>query len=528
VGEKVQGKECVRLALPGDLGPDSLRGEWKVEVHPKEPRVLTFWDTFEWGLWFGGHLLYSSGGVYHLCTRDSGQVRWLGTELCEERAVGKRRFWSDFETEPIRGKLEGMLGLRGLAPVAEGILRCHKWDLRNETGKIVCRLECDTVSAGKRGEKVLRNSCLVIPLLGYETDLARVVECLAQTGAFSSDDGPLEELLRDAGHEPRPYTLRPAFGLEFGMPARDAVTRIVGTILEIARRNVPGILEDLDTEFLHDYRICLRKVRSVLSLIKDVYPPGETRSMRTELGELSRQTNRLRDLDVYLLAKEEYLGLLPPGLRPALDTMFADFSSDRSREVRRTTAKMQSPSSQKLFQEIEGFFSARALHGPAPAADLAVGPLVFLRIYKSYRKIRRLAASIGLDTPDEGVHELRIECKKLRYLLEFFSELVPGKQYASMVKSLRRLQNWLGEFNDASVQQKSLMEYWRRKGSATEVALGLGGLIAILYERQQRTRCNILDALREFCGAANHATFRQSFKLAEPLAAGAVKGHSEP
>jgi len=525
VGDRANNKGSIRLALPGELGPDFLREKWGVDSHPQESSLLTFWDSFEWGVWFGGHLLYRSGEVYHLCCRSEP---WLGTRVCEEPAQERRRFWSDFQTEPMRGVLQGMLGLRGLAPVAEGTLRSHKWDLRNKTGKIVCRLEWVTVCAGKRGGRVLLNSCLVMPMLGYEADAAGVVEQLALAGASGSDDGPLEVLLRDAGREPRPYTLRPVFGLEFGMTAREAVARIVGPILEIAGRNVPGILEDLDTEFLHDYRICLRKVRSVLSLIKDIYPPGETRSMRTELGELARQTNRLRDLDVYLLAKEEYLGLLPPGLRLALDTMFADFSSDRSREVRRTTAKMQSPSSRQHFQEIEGFFSSAAPHGPAPAADLAVGPLVYLRIYKSYRKIRRLAASIGLDTPDEGVHELRIECKKLRYLLEFFSELVPEKQYASMVKSLRRLQNWLGEFNDCSVQQKSLLEYWQRKGSGTAVALGLGGLIAILYERQQRTRCYILDALREFCGAANHEIFRQTFKLAEPLAAGAVKGYPQP
>jgi CHAD domain-containing protein len=525
VKERSENKGSVRLAFPGNLGPDCLREEWSVEVHPQESSVLTFWDTFEWGLWFGGHLLSSCGEVYRLCSREDP---WLGAVVAEESAPGRRRFWSDFQTQPLRELLQRMLGLRGLAPVAEGTLCRHKWELRNPTGKIVCRLEGTTVCAGKRGGKVLLNSCLVIPLHGYEADAARAVECLVRAGASGTDDGPLETLLGDAGREPRPYTLRPAFGLEFGMPAREAVSRIVGPILEIASRNLPGILEDLDTEFLHDYRICLRKVRSVLSLVKDVYPPGETRSMRTVLGDLARQTNRLRDLDVYLLAQEEYLGLLPPGLRPALDLMFADFASDRNREVRRTVAKMQSPYSRGHFQQIEGFFSPRAQHGPAPAAGLPVGPLVFLRIYKSYRKIRRLSEFIGVDTPDEGVHELRIECKKLRYLLEFFSELVPEKQYATMVKPLRRLQNWLGEFNDCSVQQKSLMEYWQGKGSGTDVALGLGGLIAILYERQQRTRCYILDALREFCGAANHASFKQTFKLPEPPAAGGAKGKAQP
>ena len=105
VGDRVQSKESVRLTLPGDLGPECLQEEWDVDIQPQESQVLAFWDTFEWGLWFGGHILYSSGGAYHLCAREGG---WLGTELCGERGGTRRRFWSDFETGAMRARLEGM------------------------------------------------------------------------------------------------------------------------------------------------------------------------------------------------------------------------------------------------------------------------------------------------------------------------------------------------------------------------------------------------------------------------------------
>jgi CHAD domain-containing protein len=327
-----------------------------------------------------------------------------------------------------------------------------------------------------------------------------------------SGDGPLEILLRHAHCEPRKYTLRPVFGLERETPAREAVGRIVRTILEIAIRNVPGILNDLDTEFLHDYRICLRKMRSVLSLVKDVYPAEETGRMRKILGDLARQTNRLRDLDVYLLARDEYLGLLPPGLRPALEGMFEDFAAEREKEARRTVSKMRAPSSRRLLREIEEFFFEETRHRPAPAAGLPVGPLVFRCIYKRYRKIRKIATGIGAETPDEVVHQIRIECKKLRYLLEFFTELIPKDEGAAMQRLLRRLQGRLGEFNDASVQQKSLLNYWERKKSGNAVALGLGGLVSVLYHRQQQTRGLIEQALEGFCGGSTATAFKRTFK----------------
>jgi len=501
--------ESVRLVLPGDLGPECLREEWQVEIHPQESRTLAFWDTFEWGLWFGGHVLYSRGDVYHLCVHEEGTI---GAVVCEEQTAGRRRFWRDFATGSMRAELEGMLGLRGLALVVEGTFCCRRCDVRNESGKIVCRLEWASVSAGKQGDEELHCSCQVSPLRGYEAEAGRVVEQLTLRGATMSGDGPLELLLRHANREPRKYTLRPAFGLEIETPAREAIGRIVSAILEIAVSNVPGILNDLDTEFLHDYRICLRKIRSVLSLVKDVYPAAETGRIRKILGDCARQTNRLRDLDVYLLARDEYLCLLPPGLRPALEGMFEDFSAERRVELRRAVSKMGASLHRKILRETTLFFSEKTPHKPSPAADFPVGPLVFRCIYKRYRKIREIAAKLGAETPDEVVHLIRIECKKLRYLLEFFTEIIPKEEGGAMQKSLRRLQGRLGDFNDASVQQKSLLNYWEQKQCGAETSLGLGGLVSVLYQRQQQTRGLIEQALEEFCGGSTATVFKRTFK----------------
>jgi CHAD domain-containing protein len=312
--------------------------------------------------------------------------------------------------------------------------------------------------------------------------------------------------------------LKPTFGLTKETPAREAIGRVVRTMLEIAVRNVPGILSDLDTEFLHDYRICLRKIRSVLSLVKDVYPSEGTRHMRKILGDLARQTNRLRDLDVYLLAQDEYLGLLPPELRPALEGMFEDFLAERVREVQNTTVKIRAHASRKLLRKIAEYFSEETSHKPSPAADIPVGPLVFRCIYKRYRKIRVIAAGIGAETPDEIVHQLRIECKKLRYLMEFFSELIPREEGALIQKMLKRLQGRLGDFNDASVQQKSLLNYWEHKKSGPDGAMAVGGLVSILYHRQQESRNLIKQSLGEFCSGSTAAAFKNTFKLSVSVA----------
>ena len=51
--------------------------------------------------------------------------------------------------------------------------------------------------------------------------------------------------------------------------------------------------------------------------------------LKVSFSNLGRQTNLVRDLDVYLLSKNEYLDMLPDTLRQGGENMFADFEKQR-------------------------------------------------------------------------------------------------------------------------------------------------------------------------------------------------------
>jgi CHAD domain-containing protein len=100
--------------------------------------------------------------------------------------------------------------------------------------------------------------------------------------------------------------------------------------------------------------------------------------------------------------------------------------------------------------------------------------------------------------------------------MEFFAEIIPLGGLETKEKQLRQLQNKLGAFNDSSVQQASLMEYWHKKradsGDQSALALSLGGLISILHEHHRGHRENVLRALEEFCSEPTAALFKKTFK----------------
>ena len=72
--------------------------------------------------------------------------------------------------------------------------------------------------------------------------------------------------------------------------------------LDTLEANVDGVLRDIDTEFLHDLRVAVRRTRTALKLLGDVLPGELTLRFASEFRWLGDTTTPLRDLDVYLLA----------------------------------------------------------------------------------------------------------------------------------------------------------------------------------------------------------------------------------
>src|SRR5690606_34351518 len=146
------------------------------------------------------------------------------------------------------------------------------------------------------------------------------------------------------------YRAKPAIAITADTSAFDAANHIIASCIAVARMNEAGIVADHDTEFLHDYRIQLRKIRSVLSLFKGVYDDAQTLELKTRFSALMAPTGALRDLDVYLLDKPQYDKLLPENLHGGLDALFTVLGQRREAEHIRLCRHLES---QAYKQEIK-------------------------------------------------------------------------------------------------------------------------------------------------------------------------------
>lgn len=291
---------------------------------------------------------------------------------------------------------------------------------------------------------------------------------------------------------------------------------IIRTYLAVARRNEDGIATDIDTEFLHRYRVSLRRIRTVLSLFRDVFSESETTRLKEAFSAIMRPTGRLRDLDVYLLEKNNFYKMIPRPLHKGLDVMFDQFEEERDREMTRLSRKLRSAEYEETLRDLTARFDEPSSLEGGPNAEAGAYEFACRLIWKRYGKICRLARNITADTPDEVVHALRIHCKKLRYLMEFFGPLFDDKASKKLIKPLKKLQDNLGRFNDLSVQQQALLDFVDQhtaRSGQVDVQLGMavGGLIAVLNQRQQDVRDRVVKSFEHFDSPNTSGLFRTLF-----------------
>ena len=118
-------------------------------------------------------------------------------------------------------------------------------------------------------------------------------------------------------------------------------------------------------------------------------------------------------------------------------------------------------------------------------------------------------------TEDEKLHALRIECKKLRYLIEFFSSLFARQTIDTLIKQLKKLQDNLGDFNDLCVQQDYLMniaeEMPATDPNSKKVLVAIGSLIGTLDRNKQIVKNAFAKTYTDFAAPPNKRLFQDLF-----------------
>ncbi|KAF5414700.1 MAG: hypothetical protein C5S49_06670 [Candidatus Methanogaster sp.] len=474
-----------------------------------------YFDSFDWLLYNENLVLLKQDDTYCLKDLKSSKV----IVECSWAHKGTARFWWDFPDCEIAALLKACLDVRALLPFLEIEKRCEKLHILNNDEKTVLRVYLDDINPGTDDaiQKTIRTITLA-PVRGYLKEFRDFCQFLEGIKVADPYVDSFNMVLKLPSRKPGDYSSKMKVALTGDMSGSVATRKILLYLLNVMKQNEEWVISDMDTEFLHDFRVSGRRARSAISQIKDVFPPEKLDRFKQDFRELGQSSNKLRDLDVYLHKKEEYRTMLPADLRPGLDPFFIYLEKEREKELKGFISVIRSDFYRQLVADWDAFLVSDEDYG-VPAANTEKPVITLARTFlrARYKKIMKAGAKIDDETPDENLHSLRIQCKKLRYLMEFFASLFPTGEIALLTKQLKRFQENLGEFNDLSMQQYTLKEYLAtinlELDQSVLIAAAIGGLIMNLNMRQQHVRAEFSDQFRNFGQKKNRLLFKQLFTI---------------
>jgi CHAD domain-containing protein len=489
-------------------------------------RRTTWLDTFDWRLYKAGMTLE------YVPARGGSELRLAGagvdpdpgraaTQLVTGWQASRPHLLAALAGGPVGTRVAGLVAPRALIPVVATSTVTAVYRLLNEDSKTVARLLIDRPSVGSGQQPVpLPPRLTIAEVRGYPGQARRATGLVAAVPGIEPATSALpNDALRAIGRRPGDYSNKVDAAISAGMPAAAAAAAILLRLLDTIEANVDGTLKDIDTEFLHDLRVSVRRSRSALKLFGDALglAKKELAFFAAEFKWVGDLTTPTRDLDVHLLDFEETARGLAAAKPDDLEPFRAYLEQRRRKEFRALTRGLRSARFTGLTREWRARLTeiqrdhvvqttvSRARSGQFDkAAGGTAGLLAAERTRVAFAKVARRGAAITADSPAEALHDLRKRCKELRYVLEFFAPLHDPAAYAKVVGDLKRLQDCLGEFQDTEVQIGEIRVLAAAMLAAHEAPavtlLAMGEVTAGIAARQRAARADFERRFAAFAG----------------------------
>lgn len=257
-----------------------------------------------------------------------------------------------------------------------------------------------------------------------------------------------------------PPVVRASPGLSARDPAPtvdEAIGAVIGACLGQFLANWPAFDSGDKVAAVHQMRVAMRRLRSVLGLFQRFFPSAECQMFRVQARDIAAAMAEARNWDVFIdLVRLGPAAAFPaePGFAPLL----AAAERRRAAGYEAAGVTLSATGTTRFVLSLQAFVARRGWRNAlpdealpalaAPARDYAATALARLH-HKAVRRGRHLAS-----LPPARLHDLRKDLKQIRYVLEPFGSLLDGRRHVSgYARALAALQDRLGRINDLVTAQ---------------------------------------------------------------------------
>lgn len=276
--------------------------------------------------------------------------------------------------------------------------------------------------------------------------------------------------------------------------------------------NEAGVRYSADAEYVHAARVAIRRARAAARLYRSYFKRKSLRRFPKHVRKTARLLGAVRDLDVAITKLLGYQQKSGKKRSADLQATLEEWMARRAAAHQELVAWFDSAEYAAFVTDFLRFcrtpgagvidFAGASGETIVPFQVRTVAPAMLLTNFvhvRAYETAFERAEQPPLDT----LHQLRIECKYLRYNLEFMSGLL-GDDSGALIASLKELQDDLGDLNDAAVSKQLLAGASDGAGDGDDE----DNAVVARYESAQdktiaRLRTRTQEAFGRFIGAEN-------------------------
>lgn len=337
----------------------------------------------------------------------------------------------------------------------------------------------------------------------------------------AEDIGSLERLAKqeqgmhqhdgDAGSQPPRLPLTEKAGVQPDDPMSEAGRKTLAHYFARMLAEEDGVRQSTATDPIHDMRVATRRLRSALDTFEAYYHYKAIKSYVKTLRKVARALGTVRDLDVFRLKADKYAESLPEDSRSGLQGLLDDWKGQLD-DARQTLIEvLDSRSYTEFVAEFAHFVTTpdkdaiKISHKERsmPHRVRHVAPRLIYQRYEVVRAYESVLDGASLDT----LHLLRIDAKRLRYILESFEEVL-GPEAKKGIEAVKTMQDHLGDLQDARVAVALMGDFVHDAGEETQTSAVLQ-YMAVREEEKQR----LLTAVPQVWEAFTQPDIRRALAL---------------
>jgi CHAD domain-containing protein len=381
-----------------------------------------------------------------------------------------------------------------LQPVATLRTVRETFRLLDGQGAVVAELVDDTVSVLDGTHVVERFREIEVESTGAGIQILETVGAqLVAAGAVAGNFMPkaIRALGSRATLPPEP---EPPEQVDPKSTAGQLVTAFLRTHVRALMAQDPRVRQDLP-DAVHQMRVAARRLRSGLKTFKTLVDQEWATGVRDELRWLASSLGEVRDTEVLLARFVKQLEQLPDAdltarAVHAVETRLQSSLDHGAEDIR---AALTSQRYLKLLDTVVAGAQAPPL---TAEADGKAGDVLPPLARTAWRKLAKALDHVDEGTPDEELHQARILAKQARYTCEACA-LAFGKPAKRLATEITRLQDVLGEHQDAVVAAETVERMAGEPRAARDLVFSLGVLYTVQLDAAADARSQLETVWQE-------------------------------